>query len=244
MTKEASIYGQEKGNGAAWHPPRAFHMLRGEVIAWIYSLVLFESLSMIEQDLHAIKDIAKLREQYAAKVAEYKVAMPHPKRCQNNYRCDSKPECYTDFKPHYSEQFHLSDRVVGETHWVYDPADYSDWSLHYGYLDTKPTFTAKGPEAGELHFQIHVNQHTYIWLCGLRKESLAHAHFALDKNVLVDAKEKKKYKPGDKREIWTQKRDVVNECKELNSLPKGDHVLSVSNSGNNTVEITHLIMWP
>ena len=36
MSVEASVYGKEDGHGANWHPPRAFHMLRGEFIAYLY----------------------------------------------------------------------------------------------------------------------------------------------------------------------------------------------------------------
>jgi hypothetical protein len=43
-------YGSLDGRGAAWHPTRAFHMLRGEAIVWIFSLIMYETLSMYEQD--------------------------------------------------------------------------------------------------------------------------------------------------------------------------------------------------
>eukprot|EP01033_Poteriospumella_lacustris_P007520 gene7520-5406_t len=59
MTKEASIFGQESGRGANWHPPRAMHMLRGEIIAWQYALVLHETINMVIQDLLA-KEISVL----------------------------------------------------------------------------------------------------------------------------------------------------------------------------------------
>lgn len=52
-------YGQESGKGYYWHPPRAMHMLRGEMIVWLYSLILYETVTMIMSDLQA-KDVSVL----------------------------------------------------------------------------------------------------------------------------------------------------------------------------------------
>jgi hypothetical protein len=51
MTAEAGQYGSDSGGGANWHPTRAFHMLRGEAIAWLYTLALLDGILMIETDL-------------------------------------------------------------------------------------------------------------------------------------------------------------------------------------------------
>jgi hypothetical protein len=54
-------YGSENGRGAAWHPPRAFHLLRGEAIAWIYALALMDAVYMLEEDLKtsSVQDLSK-----------------------------------------------------------------------------------------------------------------------------------------------------------------------------------------
>lgn len=44
-------YGSDSGQGANWHPTRAFHMLRGEAIAWIMGLVLLETVREVEEQL-------------------------------------------------------------------------------------------------------------------------------------------------------------------------------------------------
>lgn len=44
-------YGSDDGKGAGWHPPRAFHMLRGEAFSWLYTLTLLDALYMVEEDL-------------------------------------------------------------------------------------------------------------------------------------------------------------------------------------------------
>jgi hypothetical protein len=53
MTLEASLYGSDNQRGANWHPTRAFHMLRGEAIAWIYALILLETVQMVHGALAA-----------------------------------------------------------------------------------------------------------------------------------------------------------------------------------------------
>ena len=39
------------GHGAAHHPTRAGHMLRGEAIVWLYALSILDAVYMLEQDL-------------------------------------------------------------------------------------------------------------------------------------------------------------------------------------------------
>ena len=49
------------GKGASWHPPVAMHLLRGEAIAWIYTLALLDAIYMLEDDLSAGKSHHALR---------------------------------------------------------------------------------------------------------------------------------------------------------------------------------------
>ena len=44
-------YGSDNQKGANWHPTRAFHMLRGEAIAWIFALVMLEAVQTVEAGL-------------------------------------------------------------------------------------------------------------------------------------------------------------------------------------------------
>ncbi len=59
MSVEASYYGG--GHGANWHPSAAFHLLRGEFIAWIYGLILYEAIEMVESELtsHKAEELSK-----------------------------------------------------------------------------------------------------------------------------------------------------------------------------------------
>lgn len=162
-------YGSDNGKGANWHPTRAFHMLRGEAIAWIFSLVMLETVQMVESGLkvksqadllkgtvnvvpYCISDmtlfvvvcavictimqyhlqlnmrfisISVVFPEYSAFLTDMTPPLPNPKKCGWPYHCESKPLCYTDYLPHYTENTKLSDLVVGTTQWVYDPGQYA-----------------------------------------------------------------------------------------------------------------------
>ena len=242
LTKEAALYGSDNNKGAGWHPTRAFHMLRGEFIAYVYTLILLDAIHMVEDQLksHKTEELVKL---YDDKLKALQPPFPGPKRCQS-YRCEEKPLCYTDFKPHYNPKHTLSELVVGKTEWLYEAEEYGDWSLHYGYLDAKPLWYAPGPESGEIHLKIEVNHINEIWLCGNNKESLMHSTIYLDKNV---EKRLDDYVPGNDRILWEKKKYVGNECKSITDLPYGIHVLSVATNtshANHKTSISHLIQWP
>jgi hypothetical protein len=118
----------------------------------------------------------------------------------------------------------------------------NSWSLTYGYLDAKPSFTSKSADNGELHIKFTTQKdNDVIWLCGQMSQSLAHAKFYLDLNQGDATKEK--YVPSPNRKEWTKKKYIGAECKELNEIPKGTHVVSVVNGGDKGIEISHLISW-
>ena len=53
-------YGSDNQQGANWHPTRAFHMLRGEAIAWIFGLVLLETVHELQTQLSS-KSVEAMR---------------------------------------------------------------------------------------------------------------------------------------------------------------------------------------
>ena len=101
MTHEAGLYGSDDGRGANWHPTRAFHMLRGEAISWLYTLALLDAIYMVEADTKTGK-IDDLKKNYLPTIEKLQPPMPPPKKCQN-YHCDKRPMCYTDYEPHFSK---------------------------------------------------------------------------------------------------------------------------------------------
>ena len=114
MTKEASYYGM--GGGRAHHPTRAFHMLRGEAITWLYTLAMLDAIYTMEADLKTMTEDA-LREVYEERLDKLRQPMPAPKKCQN-YHCDAKPMCYTNYMPHFNQNQLLTGIMVGSHNWT------------------------------------------------------------------------------------------------------------------------------
>lgn len=55
------------------------------------------------------------------------------------------------------------------------------------------------------------------------------------------------YIPSDNRILWVKKRYVNNECKALEFLPQGNHIISIAPNTSHESHITkvsHVIMWP
>ena len=114
MRKEASVYGN--GHGAAHHPTRAFHMLRGEALAWLYAMALLDSVYMLQEDLKT-KSKSVLSEEYSKQLTLLQPDIPlQPKKC-DKLHCKSQMTCYTDFEPHYSRDMLISDLIVNKSNW-------------------------------------------------------------------------------------------------------------------------------
>lgn len=112
------LYSYGSGKGAPWHPSAAFHMLRGEMIAWYYALIFYDAITMIEYDLES-KNRDVLKKDYLDKLKAFHSPVPEPKSC-GGYRCNYRPQCFTDYKPHYSPNS-LQNILVGRLNWTYDP---------------------------------------------------------------------------------------------------------------------------
>jgi hypothetical protein len=242
MTSEAGAYGSDNGKGANWHPTRAFHMLRGEAIAWLYTLALLDGIYELEEALAKGKSKPDLLQEYGKKLGDLQPKLPAPKKCQK-YLCEYRPYCYTDYRPHYNEKYSLHKIVVGKTNWTYEPEDLGDWSLHYGYLDAKPLYYTQG-NMGEIHVLVNVEKVGTVWLCGAVKESLLNSTIYLDQNVKGD--DFTNYIPTSSRKKWEKRKYVGNECKEITGLPVGRHVLSIStenSSPGHKTALSHVITW-
>jgi len=247
MTKEASLYGSDNGQGANWHPTRAFHMLRGEAIAWIFGLVMLETINEVTIELKS-KSRESLRDEYASFLKDLTSDVPaDPKKCKFPYHCESRPQCFTDYKPHYAKNMTLSEIVVGQTKWTYDDAALGEWSLHYGYLDAKPDYHTTDDSSGEIYLKIKIDSARHFWLCGLTKEALEHVVVKLDENVADTDTLKDTYTPKENRMELSKFNNIGNECKQFDDVPQGTHVIGVSTDPTqpgHKSSITHLITWP
>jgi hypothetical protein len=271
MTHEAGLFGTDNGKGASWHPPTAFHLLRGEAIAWLYGLALMDAVYMVEADMKG-EGATELSKKYQAKLDALQPPLGKPSaKCEKEYHCGERPICYTNFMPHHLPNRTLSELLVGNVNWTVDPHGtyghvnlsdiQSEWSLKFGYLDEKPTIHGK-VEHGEVHFRIKVGNARFVWVCGgIQKESLKHTLVYLDPNVALPpfthdfatdefAKLKSRqipYTPSARRQVWHHKKYVGFECKAINNLPPGEHVLTLATNSSHEkhlTKISHVIMWP
>eukprot|EP01035_Chromulina_nebulosa_P021157 gene21157-27412_t len=229
MTHEAGLYGSDNGNGANWHPTRAFHMLRGEAITWLYTLALLDGIYMVESDLANGLTPFELLTIYSKALDQLHPSMPD------------------DYLPHYSKNLTLTDLIVGTHNWTYDDYEYPEWSKHYGYLDLKPVYIS-GPSSyhGEIFIKVTIGINDYVALCGERKESLKHTiiHVIPYANI---PENKTEFIPPSNLTIWTKKKYFGNECKYILGLPVGIHVIGILPNSSHTDHITglsHVIMWP
>jgi hypothetical protein len=246
MSKEASWFGKEDHSGANWHPTRAFHMLRGEAIAWLYTLALLDGIFELERDA-AVSGATKegLLKKYTEKFDTLHKPLPKPRKCQDYYHCQVRPMCFTDFLPHYPSDMSLKDVIVGKTKWKYEAEEFSDWSLQYGYKDSKPYWSAKGERQGEIYVKATVNTVDTVWVCGNIGDSLKYAVLYVDKNVPED--KLVNYTPSDARVKWTNRKYMNGECTALQKMPKGNHVITISTEGmadEHIAGLSHVIMWP
>ncbi len=127
-----------------------------------------------------------------------------------------------------------------------DPFEYGEWSIHYGYLDGKPLYSAK-PANGEISIKVSITTSAinYILLCGAAKESLLHTTIFLDLNVPAN-KRNADYVPSTSRVEWTKHKVLGNECKYIEEIPKGDHVLTIvpnPTHPDHVTSLSHVIFW-
>ena len=246
MTREAALYGSGSKKLNDKGMSRAFHMLRGEAISWLYGLIFLDAILMVENALKVKdKSPATLYLEYNSILESL---MPgadlfEPSRC-NSYHCDSKMTCYTNYLPHYSSDQTLDEVLVGHTNWTYFSGKISQESKTYGYMDRKPAYHSWGmSDAGEIRIKLELGSSLFMWVCGDKLQD--DALFYLDANVLLynDVN----YQPFENRIVWKKLTTKGPTCVELHGLPKGEHVLSIAakaDSPHARLSLTHVIFWP
>ena len=248
MSKEASFYSDDNNGGFSSRAmTRAFHLLRGEAMSWLYAMTFLDAIFMVETELKArVKAPSVLYEEYSTLLDMMvpSVEKFEPSKC-TSFHCDSKMTCYTNYLPHYSKDQSLDDVIVGQTNWTYTPGKLAEDAKKYGYIDRKSAYHTWGmKDAGEIRIKAELGSSLYFWVCGdnLQDKAL----FYLDANVLLY--DEVSYHPVDNRIIWDKKISSKGEkCVELHGLPKGEHVLSITHKPkypHARLSLTHVIFWP
>lgn len=230
FSHEGGIYDNPSGRGAGHHPPKAFHMWRGEAIAYIHVLAILDAIYMIEEDIKT-STREQLATKYADKLEELQGPLPPPMQGCDRYYCQHRATCYTDFNPHASETRYLHDLFVGKMTWSKDDL----WKTVYH--NTKST--------DPLYLKFERGKTDIVLICGGMGESLKHTTLTFDFHggeVSNENWDNYSFETRDASrpplDVWTHRRYIGNECTELSQVPEGTHILQISR--NETLKSNHV----
>eukprot|EP00602_Paraphysomonas_sp_CaronLab_P001648 CAMPEP_0185032004 /NCGR_PEP_ID=MMETSP1103-20130426/19815_1 /TAXON_ID=36769 /ORGANISM="Paraphysomonas bandaiensis, Strain Caron Lab Isolate" /LENGTH=486 /DNA_ID=CAMNT_0027567733 /DNA_START=228 /DNA_END=1688 /DNA_ORIENTATION=- len=245
LTKEAAVYGL--GSGARWHPTRGIHLLRGELIAWLYGLTLLDALYMTRKELS--EGTAALFAKYSERLdsLQYHGKLPSPSTCQREpIACTYKTVCYTDFSPLHTN-LTLSSRVVGPTSWKYlvvrtpnkQRRPPSDEELRPVYI------SSAGPEGGEIYLRVDVSAaRNKVLLCAYKmKDNFSNLEFKVELDVSMDRLHSGYSPVNRERKIWAAHEAAGVHCIMLKSFPPGTHVIGLQPKSMTKVGISHVITY-
>jgi len=263
FSKEAAYYDNPNHGGAKHHPTKAFHMWRGESIAYLISMTMLDAIYMIENDMKSGKTTDQLLTDYTAELKKLQPPLPPPNSCNDggtanwkhdNLHCETMPSCYTDYAPHYNPKFTLKELIVGPSNWTEVGTEYTSFHEKGDYRDIKPHFQNEGIST-EIYLKLLAGQTDRVNICGSVGESLKHTTLYLDLHAAEDPTDatkekaglKETYTPSANRVVWTDRHYVGNECTELVKIPKGIHVLGIGRNetvkGGHVSSVAHVIVW-
>jgi hypothetical protein len=172
---------------------------------------------------------------------------------------ETKPKCYTNFRPHYSADFTLSQIIVNDHRWVYDSAGTGSETNFpdITHIEARPGYhAAQGQQSGKISLQIHIQDYPKIMICGYQYgDSLStNAEFWIEMNTVMtknvtDSKYfNREYVFNEKKAVkWDTNIKGSNKCVLLKNIPVGNHVVSIEAKGDHSGKkagISHLVAWP
>lgn len=176
--------------------------------------------------------------------------MPDPQTCgaaSSLKSCATKPNCFTDYHPHYAKNLSLSELIVGNTSWEKILPDLLGAPIpDQEHIEGRPGYTAThGPRSGEIYFKVKIGQHDKMVVCAYHVPNLyASSEFHIELNV-PEERLNSNYKPGPDRKLWTHV-SSVDGCSGLSNLPPGTHVVGLSskiNESKSQAGLSHIITW-
>jgi hypothetical protein len=163
------------------------HLLRAETLAYNYVNILADAIYTVEKDSESLS-LDEMSKKYQSKLDELQVPIPSVEDCHTQCHCrnecETKPICYTNFRPHFNNKFFLDDVIIGNhTGWnpVLKESVGRDWR-EYGFIDDRPYYEARG-DGSEIFVKIYVGSRSEIQVCGYKEQSFKHCDFFLDVNV-------------------------------------------------------------
>lgn len=232
---------------------RAMHLMRGEFIAWSYTIALLEALFALREELLAKKTFDTLHSGYAQALTSQHGVMNKPKLCGGEpFHCEKSYSCFTEYSPKYTDKYTLKELVMKTdppTKWRYvvhpiekrqtDRIQPSDKEMRNHYN------TREGPKAGELYLLVHIVSAEVgtVHVCweGIEKNKpMTRLEYRFDLNVGSAALSPNyTYVPTGGRIAWEAKIDI-HPCMALTNLPVGVHVLGLESKGGNA-GVSHVI---
>ena len=230
-------------------------MMRGELIAWSYTIALLEAMFAVRKELVAKKALAELHPEYSKALTAKHGPMKKPLLCGGDpMYCEEAYTCFTEYSPKYTDKFTLKELVMKTdppTKWEFKvfpiekkqrdriaPSD-KEMRNHYGTRD--------GPKAGELFLRVNIvsSQVGRVQVCweGIDKNKpMEKLEYRFDLNVGEEAlSQNYVYVPKDNRVAWESKVSSMP-CMTLTNLPVGVHVLGLESKGGN-VGVSHIVTW-
>lgn len=268
LNAEVKKYGL--GHGANWHPTIAIHLLRGELIVWLYGLTLLDAMFTI-QELLSDTSPEKI---YKGKIFSFlniilpdtisqlksmKILRSDVKLLCNKdpLLCHGRAMCYTDYTPRYSD-LSLEGIVVGSTKWLNHHAKIESpgQGRNPQDLESRPSYLSHhGPADGEIFFRVSIpsntNQFNKILICGYKiaehKEGIfGHVEYKVDINVKLSKNKTSgnfDYLPSENRLVWSSHTKETQYCHLLKDLPQGIHVIGLESKENKPTGVSHVITW-
>ena len=176
--------------------------------------------------------------------------MPPPQSCPpgtGGKSCATKPNCFTDYHPHYTGNLSLTEIIVGNHSWgPVVPALQNAPLPDQVHIEGRPGYTAiNGPRSGEIFFKVKIGDYKKIVVCAYHVGNLyASSEFRIEFNV-PEERLNSDYKPAENRELWTHVANVDG-CSGLSNLPSGTHVIGLRskiNESKSQAGLSHVLTW-
>ena len=231
-------------------------MMRGELIAWSYTIALLEAMFTVREELVAKKSLAALHAGYANALTSKHGVVRKPALCGDDpFYCEHSYNCFTEYSPKYTEKFTLKELVVKTntpTNWTFiDNAFLNQFHSDRIALQDKESrnyyVTHEGPTAGELFLRVNiisqqVGSALVCWVHIEKKRNVVQVEYRFDFNVGEEALSPDYiYVPKANRSAWTSKVEMYP-CIFLNNLPVGVHVLGLAPKGKHA-GVSHVVTW-
>ena len=247
MTIEASQYNDGNARNTH-HPSSGLHLVRGEILAYNYLHILVDALNMVVADKKQ-GDRVKIIEGYREALSKLQGPIPSPEECKTKCHCrgdcEHPSKCFTNYEPHFNGLYSIDSIVTNISGWTKSfkwgaNGDRAKWK----FIDNKPAYELpRGNKDGFISMRVTVRDGRMLRVCGVMLSgSFKHANFYL---AAVNSKREGDGLIGPDT-LWKKRQYVKDECSQLNEVPPGEYILSVTKKEENQDQpllLSHVITF-